>query len=203
MALAFTSLGVTEDRLVNRRGGWVFRVSGELCHPVGSLQPEDGEPPAFAQLYIYDSDAALRQRMNRDSNLHQDTMSDLQTMLLSHHRYAGQFHHAPDILRDHPDGPDASVRLRVFPGQSVSQYALPTSDKVAVILPGDGTTPERHDILLRSRTVDEQSNLSRIDDGHPAYTPHLFTMFTSSLMAHMLGSLTLDVGLLHVILGSY
>ncbi len=43
MALAFTSLGVTEDRLVNRRGGWVFRISGELCHLVGSLQPEDGE----------------------------------------------------------------------------------------------------------------------------------------------------------------
>lgn len=28
MSLAFTSLGVAEDRLVNRRGGWVFRISG-------------------------------------------------------------------------------------------------------------------------------------------------------------------------------
>lgn len=35
MSLAFTSLGVKEDRLVNRRGGWVFRVSGELCHLIG------------------------------------------------------------------------------------------------------------------------------------------------------------------------
>src|SRR5260370_4053413 len=159
MALGLNCLGVTEDRLVNRRGGWVFRVAGELCHPVGSLQPEDGEPPAFAQLYIYDSDAALRQRMNRDSNLHQDTMSDLQTMLLSHHRYAGQFHHAPDILRGHPDGPDASVRLRVFPGQSVSQHALPTSDNVPVIFPGHGTTPQRHPLCLPTPTVDVQSHL--------------------------------------------
>ena len=39
MALAFTSLGVTEDRNVNRRGGWVFRIEGELCHLIGSLRP--------------------------------------------------------------------------------------------------------------------------------------------------------------------
>lgn len=38
MALAFTSLGVTEDTVVNRRGGWVFRVQGELCHLIGSLR---------------------------------------------------------------------------------------------------------------------------------------------------------------------
>ena len=126
MALAFTSLGATEDRLVNRRGGWVFRIFGELYHLVGSLQPEDGQPPAFAQLYIYDSDAALRQRMNRNSNLRVDTMSDLQSMLLSHHHYAAQFRHASEILRDHPGGPDASVRLRVVPGQASSQYALLT-----------------------------------------------------------------------------
>ena len=55
MALAFTSLGVKEDRLVNRRGGWVFRISGELCHLIGSLRPHEDRPPKYAQLYIYDS----------------------------------------------------------------------------------------------------------------------------------------------------
>jgi hypothetical protein len=64
MSLAFTSLGVTEDQLVSRRGGWVFRISGELCHLVGSLYPNDGVPPAYAQLYIYDSRLALHQQMN-------------------------------------------------------------------------------------------------------------------------------------------
>jgi hypothetical protein len=37
MTVAFTSLGVTEDRSANRRGRWVFRISGELCHMAGSL----------------------------------------------------------------------------------------------------------------------------------------------------------------------
>jgi hypothetical protein len=52
MALAFTSLGVKDDKLVNRRGGWVFRVQGELCHLIGSLLRSDGKPPSYAQLYI-------------------------------------------------------------------------------------------------------------------------------------------------------
>ena len=42
MALAFTSLGVTEDRLVNCRGGWVFHVQGESSHLIGLLQSNEG-----------------------------------------------------------------------------------------------------------------------------------------------------------------
>src|SRR4051794_40634408 len=132
MSLAFTSLGVTEDRLVNRRGGWVFRISGELCHLVGSLRPDDGVPPAYAQLYIYDSQLALHQRMNRNNNLREDTMNSLQIMLLRHHRYAHDFRQAYDVLCDYPDAPNAEVRLRVMPGQVSHIYANPTSDEVAV-----------------------------------------------------------------------
>ncbi len=149
MVLAFTLLGVTEDRSVNRRGGWVFRICGELYHLVGSLRPDEGEAPAFSQLYIYDSHLALSQRMHRSLNLREDTMSGLQELLISHHRYTGEFHHASEVLRDHPDVPDVSVQFRVMPGQTSYQYSLPTSDEVAVILPSDGTAPERRDILLR------------------------------------------------------
>jgi hypothetical protein len=74
MALTFTSLGVTEDRVVNRRGGWVFCVQGELCHLIGSLRPDEGKPPSYAQLYIYDAQLSLAQRMNRNDNLRSSTM---------------------------------------------------------------------------------------------------------------------------------
>ena len=46
MALVFTSLSVREDMMVNRRGGWVFRVQGELCHLIRSLHPDDGNTPS-------------------------------------------------------------------------------------------------------------------------------------------------------------
>ena len=174
MALAFTSLGVNEDKLVNRRGGWVFRVSGELCHLIGSLHPDEGEAPAYAQLYIYDSQLALHQRLNRNDNLHETMMGSLQTMLLSHHCYAPVFRQAYDILHDKPDAPNAEVKLRVTPGAS-RVYDLPTLDEVAVILPEDGTAPERRDIHSRSS---DGGFLTRIDDGHPAYAPlHYVLLF--------------------------
>ena len=177
MSLAFTSLGVTEDRLVNCRGGWVFRISGELCHLVGSLRPDEGVPPAYAQLYIYDSHLALHQRMSRNSNLREDTMRSLQSMLLDTHRYSHDFKHAYEILQDYPDAPNAEVRLRVLPHPTSRAYDIPTSDEVAVILPGDGSAPERRDIILRSRTT-KGEELARIDDGHPAYAPlHYVLLF--------------------------
>jgi len=177
MSLAFTSLGVAEDRLVNHRGGWVFHISGELHHLIGPLHPDDGNVPSFAQLYIYDPHIALNHRMNRNSNLQQETMSSLQTMLLSTHCYAGQFRHANEVLGDFESTPDAAVRLRVLPGQVSGVYAAPTSDEVAVILPGDGTSPERRDIVLRPRSSNSGS-LACIDDGHLAYAPlHYVLLF--------------------------
>ena len=61
--------------------------------------------------------------------------------------------------------------------QSSYVYAAPTSDEIAVILPGDGTAPDRRDIILRSRSS-HPGSLTRIDDGHPAYAPlHYVLLF--------------------------
>ena len=74
---------------------------------------------------------------------------------------------------------DANIRLCVMPGQDQWQYNLPTCDKVVVILPGDGTAlsaPQRQDIILCPRTHDH--SLTRIDDGHPVYSPlHYVLLF--------------------------
>jgi hypothetical protein len=176
MSLAFTSLGVAEDRTVNRRGGWVFRISGELCHLIGPLLPQQDVAPSFAQLYIYDPHDALNHRMTRNDNLQRLTMARLQHMLFITHRYAHDYRQAYEILRDYPDTPDTAVTLRVLPGQSSKVYTRPTSDEVAVILPGDGTAPDRRDIVLRLRSP--QNSLLRVDDGHPAYAPlHYVLLF--------------------------
>ncbi|KAH9955993.1 hypothetical protein BC827DRAFT_819539 [Russula dissimulans] len=187
MSLAFTSLGVAEDRLVNRRGGWVLRISGELYHLIGSLHPNDGVVPSYAQLYIYDSHVALHHRMNRNSNLRVDTMATLQTMLLSSHRYAHEFRHAYEILRDHSDAPDAVIRLRVMPGQSSGAYAAPTSDEVAVILPGDGQHPN---VVISSFALAPltQAPLRGSTMGIPL-TPH-YIMSSFSPMVLMAGTET-------------
>ena len=152
MALAFTSLGVTEDKNVNRQGGWVFRMQGELCHLIGSLRPDEAKPPSYAQLYIYDSCMALAQRINRNDNLLEHVMESLQLMLIDSHRYATEFKHAFEVLEQYPDESDASIHFHVMPGQDQRRYNLPTSDEVGVILSGDGTVPERRDIILCPRS---------------------------------------------------
>ncbi|KAI0311387.1 hypothetical protein OF83DRAFT_1177624 [Amylostereum chailletii] len=86
-ALAFTSLGVEIDHSVNNgRGPYVFKIRGGLRHLSGPLSPPEGMPPSFSQLYVYDPEAALNQRMHHNRNLHQATMEVLQTTLTRDHQ---------------------------------------------------------------------------------------------------------------------
>ena len=83
-ALAMTSLGCKVDESVNRGNGpYVFKVHGRLSHMAGSLLPQEGESPVFAQLYIYDPADALDRRMQHEANqgLNCQVMAELQDML--------------------------------------------------------------------------------------------------------------------------
>jgi hypothetical protein len=63
-----------------------------------------------------------------------------------------------------------------MPGQDQRRYNLPSSDDVAVILLGDGTAPERRNIVLHPHH--NGYSLAQIDDGHPAYSPlHYILLF--------------------------
>lgn len=182
MALAFTSLGVASGPDVNRGfggGAWVFRIQGQLSHLSGALRPDNGTAPSYAQLYTYDPETALRQRMHRNSTLDNDTMSALQSMLIQHHQYAPIFKHAWEILEEMGEVTDAEIRLRVQPsaGEHRGRHNLPTANEVAMIIP-DGSTSDYRDIVLRRHMPDGQTKLYRINEGHPAYLPlHYVLLF--------------------------
>ncbi|KDQ32939.1 hypothetical protein PLEOSDRAFT_1060636, partial [Pleurotus ostreatus PC15] len=189
-ALAFTSLGVKTDDSINRdptnshriRGGptYVFRILGQLCHKSGVLEPAPGRAPSYAQLYLYDPQSALQQRMHRNNELRADTMGSLQSMLTTHNPYAAMFKHAFEVMREHGDVPDFEVRFRVDKasrGIHPRRINAPTADEVAMVLPGDGTTTDYRDIILRRRAVNGPC-LYRIHEGHPAYSPlHYVLLF--------------------------
>ena len=105
------------------------------------MQPDNGDSLSYAQLYIFDAQLALEQRMERNDNLSKDTMRSFQTMLLQNNPYADWFKHAYEVLDQYPDNSDADIQLCVMPGQNRRHYNLPMSDEVAVILPDDGTAP--------------------------------------------------------------
>jgi hypothetical protein len=61
---AFSSPGMSIDE--EKRGGRGppnIRIQGQVCHRIGSLLPQDGERPKFAQLYIFDTDNEVQNRM--------------------------------------------------------------------------------------------------------------------------------------------
>lgn len=61
---SFTSMGGNVDKTINDgRGPYVFRINGQNHHKIGSLLPMDNQPK-FAQLYIYDTEIELSNRMN-------------------------------------------------------------------------------------------------------------------------------------------
>ncbi|KAM3376292.1 hypothetical protein P3S68_015007 [Capsicum galapagoense] len=62
---AFTSMGGRVDGSINRsKRPYVFRMSGQNYHHIGSLLPEIGKTPRFSQLYIYDTENEITNRMN-------------------------------------------------------------------------------------------------------------------------------------------
>ena len=174
-ALAFTSLGAQIDHSVNRGGGGppVFRIQGELHHRIGSLLPPDGQPPTYAQLYILDSHEARDHRMQRNGGLDPDLMYRLGGLISDHHCWARAFKRAHEVFeRSHAD--EVSLRLTVNRGQDRRRYNLPTSDEVAVVIPGDGTQANGScDIVLHRR----DGPLHRVNEGSAMYECLQYPLF--------------------------
>jgi len=60
---SFTSMGGKIDKSINKgKGPNIFRLSGQNYHLIGSLLPEHGSTPKFAQLYIYDTENEVSNR---------------------------------------------------------------------------------------------------------------------------------------------
>src|SRR4051794_33911657 len=71
-AFAFASFGGKIDHTLNRggqRAPYVFKVNGDVYHQHGSLIPEIGETPAYAQIYCYDAAEATEKRLHNNGSI--------------------------------------------------------------------------------------------------------------------------------------
>lgn len=60
----FTSMGGYIDKSVNTSSTPpVFRLHGQNYHRIGSLLPSDSQTPKFSQLYIYDKENEISNRI--------------------------------------------------------------------------------------------------------------------------------------------
>lgn len=71
MMFAFTSPGAKLDKSINNgRGPPTIRIQGQPCHRIGSMLPMPGQQPKFAQLYIYDTENEIQNRLHGLRYLH-------------------------------------------------------------------------------------------------------------------------------------
>lgn len=56
--------GKVDVSINQKRGPRTFRLCGQNYHQIGSLLPPEGSTPKFAQLYIYDTENEVTNRIN-------------------------------------------------------------------------------------------------------------------------------------------
>ncbi|KAJ8581283.1 hypothetical protein M405DRAFT_938355 [Rhizopogon salebrosus TDB-379] len=169
-AVSFTSLGVKLDECaLNNSGPRAFSIHGELHHLQGSLLPQEGNQPVYAQLFIYDSQEATNIRANRNPNLDPNILRELHDILFRYHPWAQICKHAYQIMCEKPPEEHANVHARIHfqEGTDGRRYNLPTADEIAAIIPGDGSeeVDDKRDIILRL----QDGQLRRISHLSPLY----------------------------------
>ncbi|CAG8811364.1 23626_t:CDS:1, partial [Cetraspora pellucida] len=118
--------------------------------------------------------------MGRNKNLSAQTMWEIQQILRENHVFYPKYRQAHEIFSQAREKgaseTDLTVRLHFNAATDRHHYNLPASNKIALILPGDGSAPEgSRDIILRLRG----GPLECIHEGNLAYLPLHYVLFFS------------------------
>ncbi|KAL3619058.1 hypothetical protein CASFOL_036628 [Castilleja foliolosa] len=167
---SMTSLGAQIDDAVNDGWGpYVFKVSGQICHWIGSLCPPDNQRPRFLQMYIYDTNNEVSNRMrffnSSDRNsLSEAVVQNLSEMLGLCNEYVRLFRNAIDRC-DAPVESDFSIRLYNDVGDR--RYAPPTPGTLGGIVRADDLSALGYDIVAHMK----DGTPHRVSKLHPSYMP--------------------------------
>ncbi|GJW19446.1 hypothetical protein Tco_0026882 [Tanacetum coccineum] len=135
----FTYMGGKQDKSVNTgRGPYCYRIQGMNCHRIGALLPDEGKPLIFSQLYIYDTENEIENRIKFSSN---DESTSYGKKKIDH-QLTTEIRDMLDINNPLRDG---------------RKYNLPTASKVAALIVGDfDSTEHKRDIILEEQRGDLQ-----------------------------------------------
>ncbi|CAB4477605.1 unnamed protein product [Rhizophagus irregularis] len=172
---AFTSLGanIDEDLANAKEGVYTFRIQGALYHRIGGLMPKENYPPAFAQIYFYNSnmDNQLKRRQEIFPYLNSDMLSALQTELYDiENPFVHNFITAGEQAKRINNIDDMRLIIHKTHGKDMRQYNKPTASEVAVILQDFNDfnqVPDPRDIVIRCY----EDKLKHINELHGAYDP--------------------------------
>ncbi|KAL3630443.1 hypothetical protein CASFOL_023427 [Castilleja foliolosa] len=167
---SMTSFGAKVDDTVNDGfGPYVFKVSGQVSHWIGSICPPDNDRPRFLQLYIYDTENEIPNRMRffdfSDRHpLSAAVVSCISETLKSCNEYARLFKSAKDLC-DMSENSDFSVRLYNNVGDR--RYEPPASGTLGGIVYADDPGASSYDIVVHRKAGPPH----RVSKLHPSYMP--------------------------------
>ncbi|PNY10906.1 helicase-like protein [Trifolium pratense] len=172
---AFTSPGMKiDDRKNVGKGPPTIRIQGQVCHRIGSMLPQEGEHPKFAQLYIYDTENEIKNRIHafRDNKeIDANIVLKLKNMLDTHNVHAKSFRMARDTLKKNPF---QDLKLKLISERTTDGriYNKPTVSEVAALIVGDIDSAAKRDIIMHKRN----GNLQRINEFHPCYLAYQYPL---------------------------
>ncbi|GJT06054.1 hypothetical protein Tco_0840516 [Tanacetum coccineum] len=192
---AFTSMGGKVDDMVNYgRGLFCYRIHDENYHRVGSLLPGTDKTPKFAQLYIFDTENEITNRIkavskesctsSKDKKLDHQLATEIRDMLDSINPLVQKFHMAGERIKS---SNDQRLKLRLIGtrNQDGRQYNLPTASEVVALIVGDfDSTKNKRDIIL----LQQDGDLKRIternlkSEDRPDVKTRVFKMKLDSLI---------------------
>lgn len=169
---AFSSIGGKVDGSINSGNApYSFRLNGQNHHRIGSLLPEQGANPRFCQLYIYDTDNEVNNRIKavcknkENKSIDPEIVEGLMKMLDDHNILVKAFRMARDRFKE---GEQVEVNLILKSSRSASgrPNLISPSDEVAALMVGDmNETNGQRDIVVETNS----GHLKRISDCHPLY----------------------------------
>ncbi|XP_074314363.1 uncharacterized protein LOC141649576 [Silene latifolia] len=169
MMFSFTSMGGKIDNSVNQgRWPYTFRLHGQNYHRIGSLLPEEGSSPKSAQLYIYDTDHEVENRMShfRQNPLNEAIVKSIQDMLDRYNSLTKSFRMTRDRLGyDDDDNTNLKLRLIGRRQKDARTYNLPTTNEVAMLIIGVVGTYDERDLILEEKN----GTFQRINELHLQY----------------------------------
>uniref|UniRef100_A0A0R0HZ68 Helitron helicase-like domain-containing protein n=1 Tax=Glycine max TaxID=3847 RepID=A0A0R0HZ68_SOYBN len=166
MMFAFTFAGIKFNKSINHsRGPPKIRIQGQPCHRIGSMLPMPGKEPKFAQLYIFDTENEVQNRINAISSPHNQIqghiVSQLSEMLDEYNMHAKSFRMARDRLQD---GQVDNIKLKLIANREKDgrTYNVPTVPEVAALIVGDFGANSKRDIIIET----QHGQLQRIHELH-------------------------------------
>ncbi|XP_012828257.1 PREDICTED: uncharacterized protein LOC105949497 [Erythranthe guttata] len=182
MMFSFTSFGGKVQTSINNGSGpYTFLLHGQNYHLLGSLLPEEGTRPKFAQLYIFDTENEIQNRIdavrsgNQSNNLDPAFVASLKDMIDGNNVLAQHYRAVRDRFSN--DG-HQGVKLRLVKSRSTDgrTYNLPNASEIEGLIVGDFDTQEGvKDIVVETRS----NKFQRISELHPLYLPLQYPLLFS------------------------